>query len=692
VTALVASLYRSPVLAVLLGVVGFLVLAAELLYRPTTAAGLPTTDTVSVVVRDLGHGWGRMLSVALPADVTAALLVVPLSSCWLTAYTAVLVTRRTSAPFAPAGPLLAGFVLGLLITAGYEEARFGVTAVFLTAVTFLVLLRTRRAGVAPSPVTGPGANGYRGVGALSAVVVVSCSVAGATVLPFVASERFDPRSVDPPPVHVDETLNPLTTIKSQLRTAPAVKLFTVRISRGEQAVDRVRLAVLDRYDGTTWTSDSRFLVAGRALSQPAAQRRTQTVALDFTLDKRTSPFLPTTGQPVRLDGVGMGGGRVGFDEASGTLVTDAPLRRGLSYRLTSMVPRRDPGFAQARTAVTDAVQTGLPPGIPSELRDASARITNGARTAYDKLTAIETYLRRLPYSLDVPPGHSSRVLNRIVTGQEETDRSGYAEQHAAAFAVLARSQGLPTRISVGYRLRSGQDGTFPVTTADAHAWPEVHFAGYGWMSFDPTDLKPSTPDLREETVPPLAADQGRPPTAAPPLIDPLGKPKPAAGGGFGAILFSVVTAIAGLVILAVVAVIAGKLGRRHHRRAAATPDGRIDGAWREAVDRLVEHGLTPQPSATPQELAHHAAITVGRRSSTLGTLVPLIDSATFSRHPSNSDAAERAWQLERQLTTALNTGRLRRLRALADPRPLWSPLIISRARRRAARRLGVDQL
>ena len=41
----------------------------------------------------------------------------------------------------------------------------------------------------------------------------------------------------------------------------------------------------------------------------------------------------------------------------------------------------------------------------------------------------------------------------MLAGAEPRASEGYAEQRAAAFAVLARSVGLPARVAVGYLLR-----------------------------------------------------------------------------------------------------------------------------------------------------------------------------------------------------------------------------------------------
>jgi hypothetical protein len=66
-------------------------------------------------------------------------------------------------------------------------------------------------------------------------------------------------------------------------------------------------------------------------------------------------------------------------------------------------------------------------------------------------------------------------------------RSGYCQQYASAFATLARSLGYPTRVVVGFLPgAAAEGGGYVVRGTDAHAWPEVYFAEFGWVAFEPT--------------------------------------------------------------------------------------------------------------------------------------------------------------------------------------------------------------
>jgi hypothetical protein len=67
------------------------------------------------------------------------------------------------------------------------------------------------------------------------------------------------------------------------------------------------------------------------------------------------------------------------------------------------------------------------------------------------------------------------------------ERRGSAEQFASAFAVMARSLGIPARVVAGFLPGElGPDGHYHVRRADTHAWAEVWFEGAGWVPFDPS--------------------------------------------------------------------------------------------------------------------------------------------------------------------------------------------------------------
>ncbi len=127
----------------------------------------------------------------------------------------------------------------------------------------------------------------------------------------------------------------------------------------------------------------------------------------------------------------------------------------------------------------------LPGSVPQRVRSLAAEITTSATSPYDKASAIEAYLRQIPYSLDIPiPPAGRDVADYFLFDL----RQGYCDYYATAMVVMARSQGLPARLVIGYA-RGSYDpyqAQFTVTAADAHSWVEIYFPGTGWVEFEPT--------------------------------------------------------------------------------------------------------------------------------------------------------------------------------------------------------------
>ena len=66
------------------------------------------------------------------------------------------------------------------------------------------------------------------------------------------------------------------------------------------------------------------------------------------------------------------------------------------------------------------------------------------------------------------------------------DHKGYCEQFASAMAMMARVVGIPSRVSVGFLPGEQDEDGWKVSIRDMHAWPELYFANYGWVRFEPT--------------------------------------------------------------------------------------------------------------------------------------------------------------------------------------------------------------
>lgn len=132
------------------------------------------------------------------------------------------------------------------------------------------------------------------------------------------------------------------------------------------------------------------------------------------------------------------------------------------------------------------VYTQLPQGIDPQIGILAQNITRDKKAMYDKVLALETYLRaNYAYDLNInkPPREEgvSWFLFR-------SHNRGFCNYFSSAMAVMARSLGIPARVVVGYTNGNYDTKTHQrvIRGVDAHAWTQVYFAGYGWINFEPS--------------------------------------------------------------------------------------------------------------------------------------------------------------------------------------------------------------
>ena len=109
----------------------------------------------------------------------------------------------------------------------------------------------------------------------------------------------------------------------------------------------------------------------------------------------------------------------------------------------------------------------------------------GAKTQFQEAVALQNWLAggSFKYTLNAPNVLSAAALTRFL----KVTKAGYCQQFSYAMAVLARLLGIPSRIAYGFTAGApNNDGSWTVTTHDAHAWPELYFQGFGWLRFEPT--------------------------------------------------------------------------------------------------------------------------------------------------------------------------------------------------------------
>ncbi len=132
------------------------------------------------------------------------------------------------------------------------------------------------------------------------------------------------------------------------------------------------------------------------------------------------------------------------------------------------------GFSTARSFKPTTFDGSASYNDP-EIKALARKITASATTDFEKVKAIEDYLKN----------------NYINTYVEKTDvreflfetKKGTAREFATAFVLLAQSIGIPARAVFGY-LADPVESNQTIFASDAYVWAEVKFKE-GWVEFDP---------------------------------------------------------------------------------------------------------------------------------------------------------------------------------------------------------------
>ena len=174
-----------------------------------------------------------------------------------------------------------------------------------------------------------------------------------------------------------------------------------------------------------------------------------------------------------------------------------------TYRADSVVSIASE--AELRTAGADYPDwvreryLALPRDVPERVFALAQSLTVPASTPYEKASAIESYLRLFPYTLDVPaPPPNRDVVDYFLFDLQR----GYCDYYASSMVVLARAVGLPSRLVVGYATGTydSSQAQYVVAASDAHSWAEVFFPDFGWVEFEPTGGRPAIERLTEQEL------------------------------------------------------------------------------------------------------------------------------------------------------------------------------------------------
>ena len=295
-----------------------------------------------------------------------------------------------------------------------------------------------------------------------------------------------------------------------------------------------------------------------------------------------------------------------------------------------------------------------------------------ATNPYDRAVAIQDHLRdttRYTYTLDLGEpvrDRSGRLVDPIEAFYET--RRGYCIHFATAMILMARAEGIPARLAVGFLPGTRTGNTYTVRQSDAHAWPELYFEGYGWLRFEPTPagragLAPAYTDQRsgssgsagqggQEENPTSSATT----TAQRPGIDVndstgAGGPAGSASRGFFTpqTLVTLTAVLVGL-LAAFLMPLTAKLAGVRRRRAARDRQELMEVEWDELTSHLRDLGLSPPAGGTLRQWRQHY-VTSGHLDpenvQAMGRVTATLEQTRYARPEHTSP--EQAEQLHRDI-------------------------------------------
>ncbi|MGH2792558.1 MAG: transglutaminase TgpA family protein [Actinomycetota bacterium] len=519
-------------------------------------------------------------------------------------------------------------------------------------------------------------------------------------------------------------VNPFVDVRPQLLDQTDAELFRVTAERPSYW----RLVSLGDFNGEVWSegeSESESL-QGTLVGGEQPPELTEPLRQSYELTGLGGQFAPAAEKPTEVP------------EGADQFTTDAETRHltaadndvsGLRYEVISVEPNLN--FTELQDASAGGLGEAedtyleLPEDTDPRIGELAKRWIDqaGATGDFEPLVALQDRFQasgEFVYSQEVPaPENSEDYLPEFLFDT----RTGYCQQYATAFAVMARELNYPTRVSVGF-LPGNEDpenpDTYVVRGTHAHTWPEVYFEDYGWVRFEPTP-RPLSPELAYTSDPAEVGGggtlaqlfpDGNPgqvtnPAGNDPLTDGNCPPDvPECSNGlvdprtltptsqnaedfawqatFSVILRALLVAL--VLFLAVVPALKALRVRRRYRRAA-TPSDRTVAAFSEFLDDASELAEPRAPSESAivyaSRLVRHGR--TGEHHS--GRLALLYERAEYSAQGTTDEQASEARRLARSLRQSM-WGRASwwmRLRRLFSPTALIARrnVTISKPRLRA---------
>lgn len=480
-------------------VVGVLTLCGMYLSQ-TLWTILPTAESASLAIELLAEAGEVLREFAAPAPTTTGVAFLVVAVLVLTAVSVDALALTCAAPAMAGLPLVAGFFVSVSNN-GLAMAPWFFLITAALWMTMMAQQSDRLLGRWPSADNqGFGARPrlggtYRGVAQTLGVLGLCVAVAAAAALPHLPPTFFadglgrnpeaNGRNLGAGQVSFTETMDPGEDLANQSEAPVLEYTSTGRLS------PPLRVTATEDFDGQTWAAPERdgSLIVGADL--PVSPGRSPTVVgspeeLSVTVNNLRAPHLAI---PAGTTSLSLGIPSFDYDERVNAVLVNEPVDDYVALYAdiaTDGAPSaQGPSAEQIISANSDLVV--VPPESEPAINDLATQILDSKSDPLEVGRLTQEHFRNTGYTYSLTLAETQNDVSDDAITQFLATQQGYCVQFATAMVMVARSEGIPARMAVGFLPGEIQsDGSRKVRAKDAHTWPELYIDGLGWTRFEPT--------------------------------------------------------------------------------------------------------------------------------------------------------------------------------------------------------------
>ncbi|MGB3186709.1 MAG: DUF3488 and transglutaminase-like domain-containing protein [Ornithinimicrobium sp.] len=612
---------------------GQLVLGALLLcwmyLTPTLWFGLPTASSTGLAVELLAEAGTVLREFAAPAPTTTGVAFLVVSVLVLTAVAVDAIGVTNASPAIAGIPLAAAFMVSVSNTGQAMQPWFFVA----TAGLWLIMVAQqshrlvahwpsaqRQEFGGPTRLGTGFARFAQGLG----VLALAAAIAAAALLPhlpptFVAAglaRNAEANNMASGTGGVDftETMDPASDLANRSQSPVLEYTSTARL------LQPLRVTSTADFDGQTWQAPDRegTTIAGTELPAPlglSSQASVTREEVTITSNQLQPPHLAIPSETVEL---AISESSFELNQDSGAVLLDEPADTYTAAYLDLALQDTPPvvGPTAKEVGQDDPSLLNVPEAALPAVSESAEQIVGDATEPLEVGRALQEHFRQssYTYSLELAPTDTDASPDAI--SQFLASRRGYCVQFATAMVMMARSEGIPSRMALGFLPGELQDdGSRRIVAADAHTWPELYIDGLGWTRFEPTPGVRTGPPP-EVTQPQTPAGQ---PQQVPELVDDEPEAGPAEETGSGATGWWgsgwawvqrwawALAALAALPIAAAVVPLVGRHFRRREADLARSERDLVEGQWLLLTRSLSDLGVPDPGPRSPRAMHRHYA-------------------------------------------------------------------------------------